>query len=148
MIPWRAAWSARSPRRTVSVTGSLGRSGWSAAMMSGLSLPRTRNAYSLATIVSIRCCVCRIDGGASMVATSIVATVWVRSDHPPWMRSAQKERLRRDAGGDEDAIRDLGEVDAAFDRLAVGVQRRDHVIAVEPQVEGEVVTGARCCETR
>ena len=43
---------------------------------------------------------------------------------------------------DEDPVTDGGEVDATLDGIGEGVQRPDHVVAVEAEVEGEVVAGA------
>ena len=43
---------------------------------------------------------------------------------------------------DEDPPVHLGEVDAPLDRLVEGVERADDVVAVEAEVEGEVVAGA------
>jgi MFS transporter, Spinster family, sphingosine-1-phosphate transporter len=52
IIPCNAAPSTRTPRSSVSVAGSAGLSGSSAARMSELSRPRTRKVYSLLTLAS------------------------------------------------------------------------------------------------
>ena len=44
---------------------------------------------------------------------------------------------------DEDAVAEQGQVDAALDGVAVRLQCGRDVVAVEPEVEGEVVAGAR-----
>jgi hypothetical protein len=51
MIPYSAAWSTMAPRSSVSGPRTpTGRSGCSAATISGLIRPRTRNVYSLPTV--------------------------------------------------------------------------------------------------
>jgi hypothetical protein len=52
IIACSAAPSARTPRSSVSVTGSTGVRGSSAARMVGLSRPRTRKVYSLLMLAS------------------------------------------------------------------------------------------------
>jgi hypothetical protein len=52
IIPCNAASSPRTPRSSVSVTGTAGWRGSSAARMSELRRPRTRMVYSLLTLAS------------------------------------------------------------------------------------------------